>query len=334
MSYEVDLAGRVSRVNEGAQAQTEQATADLENTRLVLMAELAADYINLRELDQEIAVIRQSIRLQEKALTYIQNRHDLGVASGLDLAQQKAVLDANRTQLELSTTQRSTYLHALATMTGTPAPGFEIAPVESVMQVPKLPVGLPSDVLQRRPDVASSERAMVVANANVGIAHAAYFPTVLLQSGGGWDSTQLATLFNAPSLLWSLGASMTQTLFDGGKTSAGVRVAEAGYVATVAAYRQSVLVAMQEVTNGMDAAVSLGRAGLRARASVQSATEVLDLANDRYNGGLAPYPDVISAQQALLTNQRQSTQITGQRLLNAVYLIKALGGGWSGLGQS
>jgi NodT family efflux transporter outer membrane factor (OMF) lipoprotein len=196
------------------------------------------------------------------------------------------------------------------------------------LAVPALPVGVPSDVLQRRPDIASAERAMAVANAAVGIAHAAYYPTILLQANGGWDSTGLSTLFSAPSLLWSLGASLTQTVFDGGKTSAGVKIAEAGYLATVANYRQNVLVALQEVANGMDAAALLGRASANADASVVSATRVLDLANDRYTGGLAPYLDVVTAQQALLTNQRQSVQITGQRLLNTVYLIKALGGGW------
>jgi len=331
VNYEADLFGRVSRVLESAHAQAEQASADLENTRLVLMTELAGDYVNLRELDQEIFVIQQGIILQQNALNYIQNRHDLGVASGLDLAQQQAVLDANRTQLELIRNQRVSYLHAMATMTGVPAPGFDITPNVAglgALAVPALPVGVPSDVLQRRPDIASAERAMAVANAAVGIAHAAYYPTILLQANGGWDSTGLSTLFSAPSLLWSLGASLTQTVFDGGKTSAGVKIAEAGYLATVANYRQNVLVALQEVANGMDAAALLGRASANADASVVSATRVLDLANDRYTGGLAPYLDVVTAQQALLTNQRQSVQITGQRLLNTVYLIKALGGGW------
>ena len=328
VSYEADLFGRVSRSVESAGAQGEQATADLENTRLVLMSELAADYFNLRELDCEIDVIQQGIVLQERALNYIRARHDLGVASGLDLAQQQSVLDANRTQLELEQVQRTKYLHALATMSGMPAPGFVIAPELMMHSVPLLPVGVPSDVLQRRPDIASAERAMAVANANIGVARAAYYPTILLQANGGWDSNQLATLFNAPSVLWAFGASVTQTLFDGGKTTATIKMAEAAYASAVANYRQSVLLAMQEVADGIDASALLGRAGTESQASVKSAQRVLDLANDRYTGGLATYLDVITAQQALLTNQRQAVQIYGQQMLTSVYLIKALGGGW------
>jgi len=328
VNYEADLFGRVRRSVEGARASAEQAAADFENTRLVLMSELAADYFNLRELDAESDVVLQGIALQEAALNFITTRHDLGLASGLDLAQQQALLDANRTQLELLQNQRSQYEHALATMTGTPAPSFKLAAQVATMAPPATPVGIPSDVLQRRPDVASAERAMAVANANIGVAKAAFFPTVLLQPNIGWNSTQMTSLFNAPSLLWSLGAAMTQTVFDAGKTSATVKMAESSYTASVANYRQSVLVAMQEVEDGITGLGLLERANHQAEASVHSAQRVLDLANDRYTGGLDTYLDVITAQQALLSNQRQSVQIRGQQMLTSVYLVKALGGGW------
>ncbi|MFJ2986483.1 efflux transporter outer membrane subunit [Collimonas sp. NPDC087041] len=330
VNYEADLFGRVRRTVEEARASSEQAAADFENARLVLLSELAADYFNLRELDAEIDVVRQGIGLQEKALEFITARHDLGIASGLDLAQQQALLDTNRTQLELLQNQRMQYEHALATMTGTPAPQFKLEPTLTKPVLASLPVGLPSDVLQRRPDVASAERAMAAANAGIGVARAAYFPTILLQPNGGWDSNQIGNLLSAPSLLWSLGASLTQTLFDAGKTRATVKIAEASYTASVANYRQTVLVAMQEVEDGIDGLAILGRAGKQAEASVRSSQRVLDLANDRYTGGLDTYLDVITAQQSLLTNQRQAVQINGQQMLTAVYLVKALGGGWQG----
>ncbi|MES2106044.1 MAG: efflux transporter outer membrane subunit [Pseudomonadota bacterium] len=330
VSYEADLFGRVRSSVASARASSEQAAADFENTRLVLASELAADYFNLRALDAEIDVVSQGIALQEKALEFISARHELGVASGLDLAQQQALLDTSKTQLELLQNRRAQYEHALATMTGTPAPSFRLAPDLIRMAPPPTPVGLPSDVLQRRPDVAAAERAVAAANANIGVARSAYFPTLLLQANGGWDAAQIGNLLSAPSLLWSLGAAVTQTLFDAGKTSATVKISEASYTTSVASYRQSVLVAMQEVEDGMYGLASLGRAGQQAEASVRSSQRVLDLANDRYTGGLDTYLDVITAQQALLNNQRQAVQIHGQQMLTSVYLIKALGGGWQG----
>lgn len=330
VNYEADLFGRVRRTVESARASAEQAAADFENTRLVLMSELAADYFRLRAADAESDVVGRGIVLQEKALDFIAARHDLGAASGLDLAQQQALLDASRTQLELLQNQRAQYLHALATMSGTPAPDFKLEPSAAMLAPPQIPVGLPSDVLQRRPDVSAAERAMAVANAGIGVARAAFFPTILLQPSGGWDSNQMGNLLNAPSLLWSLGAAVTQTVFDAGKNRANARIAEASYIAAVANYRQSVLVAMQEVEDGIDGMALLERADRQAQASVRSSRRALELANDRYAGGLDTYLEVITAQQGLLANQRQEVQIRGQQILTAVYLIKALGGGWQG----
>jgi NodT family efflux transporter outer membrane factor (OMF) lipoprotein len=328
-SYEADFFGRVRNTVTNVRASAEEAAADLENTRLLLMAQLATDYFNLRELDAEIDVLRQGIVLQEKALAFIDARHELGVASGLDLAQQQSVLDASRTQLELLVTRRAQFQHALATLSGIPASNFVLAPAIVNMTPPQLPVGIPSDVLQRRPDIASAERAIIAANANIGVAKAAYFPTVQLQTNGGWNSNEMSNLLNAPSLLWSLGASLTQTGFDAGRTTAVVKISEAAYRGTVANYRQSVLTAMQDVEDGIEGVNTLARAQTQADNAVNSAQRVLDLANDRYTGGLDTYLDVITAQQTLLTNQRQSVQIRGQQMTTSIFLVKALGGGWS-----
>jgi NodT family efflux transporter outer membrane factor (OMF) lipoprotein len=331
VDYEFDLFGRVRREVEGYRAAAEQAAADFENTRLMLLAQLASDYFTLRELDSEIDVLERSLALERDALTFVTSRHDFGYATGLDLAQQQALVQNSAAQLELLRVQRAQNEHAIATLVGAPAPGFRIAPVVAPGNLPVLPVGVPSDLLQRRPDVAAAERAMAAANARIGVAKAAYFPTVQLLPlvpNVGWESSAVATLFNAPSQLWSVGLSATQTLFDAGRTRANVRIAEEDYTAAVADYRQTVLGAMEEVENGITGLTSLERAAAQANASVESAQRAFDIASERYRGGVAIYLDVLTAQQTLLGNQRQAVQIHGQQFLTAVYLVKALGGGW------
>ena len=334
VNYEADLFGRVRREVEGARASAQQAEADFENTRLILTAQVVTGYFALRELDAEIAVVRHSLDLQRDALGFIASRHDLGFATGLDMAQQQALVDADATQLELLDNQRSQVEHAMATLVGTPAPSFTLPPAVSAASLPAIPVGLPSDLLQRRPDVASAERSMAAANARIGVARAAYYPSILLGPGlgepnAGWQSNALATLFDAPSRLWSIGLSATQTLFDAGKTGANVRIATADYAAAVAAYRQTVLTAMEEVENGITGLASLDRAVTQADASVKSAQEAFDIATVRYKGGVDTYLELITAQQVLLSNQRQAVQVHGQQFATAVFLVKALGGGWS-----
>src|ERR1700683_1543171 len=297
------------------------------------MAALVTDYFSLREIDAEIDVVRHSLDLQRGALNFVSSRHELGFATGLDLAQQQALLDSSATQLELLQNQRNQLEHAIATLVGTAAPSFTLASSVSVPPLPAVPVGLPSDLLQRRPDVASAERAMAAAHARIGVARAAYFPNIALTPGFGepsigWESNALATLFAAPSRLWSLGLSASQTLFDAGKTRANVRFADADYTAAVATYRQTVLSAMEEVENGITGLASLERAEIQADASVRSAQRAYDLASERYKGGVDTYLDVITAEQALLTDQRQAVQIQGQQFTTAVFLVKALGGGW------
>jgi NodT family efflux transporter outer membrane factor (OMF) lipoprotein len=230
--------------------------------------------------------------------------------------------------------QRSQFQHAIATLVGTPAPGFIIAPALSTASLPAIPAGVPSDLLQRRPDVASAERSMAAANARIGVARAAYYPSIQLGSGfgepnAGWQSNALGALFDAPSRLWSLGLSAAQTLFDAGKIGANVRIANADYTAAVAVYRRTVLTAMEEVENGITGLASLDRAVTRADASVKSARAAFDIATDRYKGGVDTYLEMITAQQVLLGNERQAVQVQGQQFATAVYLVKALGGGWS-----
>ncbi len=329
ISYELDLFGRIRRMVESAQASAQQAGDDLANARLVLSAELATDYFALRELDDEIDVVNRSVALQQKALDFVTAQHDLGAVSGLTLLQQKAQLDATKTQLHLLENQRQQDEHAIAVLIGKPAPEFALAPHVTPLPTTALPAGLPSELLQRRPDVASAERAMAAANAQIGVARSAYFPDITLSPTLGWESTRFSNLFTAPSLLWSLGASAGEVLFDGGKRAAGVDYAQAGYESAQASYRQTVLTAFQEVQNAVTGLSVLDRASTAGQAAVDDARQAFDLANDRYQGGLVAFIDVLNAEQQLLASERQEMQIHGQQAATVVYLAKALGGGWS-----
>lgn len=328
-SYELDLAGRVRRTIEGARASAEQSAADFENTRLVLTADVATAYFNLRALDIELDVLSRSIALQRRALELATSRHELGAASGLDVAQQQALLDSTLTQVDVLGKQRAQFEHALATLVGAAAPVFTVAPQARAAVPPAIPVGVPSDVLERRPDIASAERAMAAANAQIGVATAALYPSITLGATLGRESRELSSLLSAPSAVWSLGASVAQPLFDAGRLQANVRFARAGYEAAVGNYRRTVLGAMQEVEDGITGLAALERAHAQATAAVQSAQRVLDMANARYEGGASAYLEVITAQQGLLNNERLEAQLEGQRLLTAVFLVKALGGGWT-----
>ena len=332
VSYELDLAGRVRRSVESAEASADQSAADLENARLLLGTDLATAYFNLRATDIELDVLARSIALQRRSLEFVSARHDLGASSGLEVAQQQALLDTTLTQVDLLRRQRDLFEHAVATLTGTPAPAFELAPDIAALEPPIVPLGVPSDVLQRRPDVASAERAMAAANAQIGVAAAAYYPSITISPVAGFETRSLTSLFEASSLLWSLGATVTQPLLSGGRLGANVDIAKANYDATVASYRRVVLTAMQEVEDGITGLAALERADRQARTAVETARKVLDLANARYEGGATTYLDVITAQQSLLSAERLAAQLGGQRLLTSVFLIKALGGDWQGPG--
>ncbi|AVF42695.1 efflux transporter outer membrane subunit [Pandoraea apista] len=328
VNYDTDLFGRIRRQVEGARASAEQAADDLANARLVLTTQLATAYFQLRALDAEIKVLDESVTLQQKALDYVSAQHDLGAVSGLDVLQQQSELDTTRVQARLLHQQRDQYEHAIAALVGVPAPAFSVPAGALPGTLPPIPLGVPSDILQRRPDVASAERGMAAANAQIGVAKAAFFPSLTLNPGIGWQSTEFANLLSAPSLLWTVGTLATQAIFDGGRRQAGVDFASAGYRAVEANYRQTVLTAFQQVQDGVAGLSVLDAAARESHAAVVDAQRLLSLANDRYSGGLTAYLSVITAQQGLLASERQDVQIRAQQLVLSVALVKALGGGW------
>jgi outer membrane protein, multidrug efflux system len=328
INYEADVFGRVRRNVEAANAQYQATAADLENVRLLISSDLASDYFTLRELDAEIADVQQAISYDEKGLRLVENRHAGGIASGLDVAQQETVLDAARAQLHLLQQQRATFEHAIATLIGSPAPTFRVTPAPLNANIPAIPLGVPSDVLERRPDIAEAERQMAAQNALVGVAKSAFYPSVLLSGGGGLQSADITKLFSAPSSFWSLGVSAAETVFSGGRLHAPLDFAKAGYQGSVANYRNTVLTAFQQVEDGLSGLTTLADAAAAQQKAVEDAQRYLNIANDRYVGGLVTYLDVITAEQTLLSNQRLATQLLGQRLVTSVFLVKALGGGW------
>jgi len=246
------------------------------------------------------------------------------------VAQQQALLDTTLTQVDILRRQRALFEHALATLFGTPAPLFSIAPDAREMTPPLVPIGVPSDVLERRPDIAAAERAMAAANAQVGVANAAFYPSITLGATAGLQSRNLDTVFDTPSLVWSLGVSLLQPLIDGGRIRANFDFSKAGYEIAVANYRRVVLSAMQEAEDGIIGLAALERASIQSRTSVESARRVLTIVSTRYEGGVANPLEVIVAQQALLNSERLAAQLVGQRLLASVFLVKALGGDWQG----
>lgn len=328
LNYEPDLFGTVKRSLQASNASLQSTAADFYNARLVLTAELAADYFSLRELDAETQVVKESIDIQKKGLQLVEDRHAGGVASGLDLAQQQTLLDSTVTQLYLLQQQRDQYEHAIAVLTGNPASTFSVPVRPLKTGPPAVPLGVPSDLLERRPDVASAERQMAYENALVGVATAAFYPHLTISGTGGFESTSLSNLITAPNAIWSLGADVLEPIFEGGRNRANLAASKASYDGSVADYRQSVLTAFQQVEDGLSGLNALSQASGSQTAAVADARRALQLATNRYSGGLTSYLDVITAQSALLQNERTATQILGQQLVTSVYLVKALGGGW------
>ncbi|HTS05558.1 MAG TPA: efflux transporter outer membrane subunit [Candidatus Eisenbacteria bacterium] len=328
VSYEADLFGRVRKNVEAANASLQSSAADLGNVQLVLTAELAADYFTLRELDAEYQVVEESVGYQRKALDLLNNRHAGGIASGLEVAQQATLLDSTISQAALVEQSRAQYEHAIAVLVGQPAPSFSMPVAPLKMAPPAVPLGVPSDVLERRPDIATYERQMAYQNAQVGLAKTAFYPHITLSGSGGLQSTALGSLFNAPSLFWSLGADALEPVLQGGRNRANLAAARAAYDESVANYRQTVLTAFQQVEDGISNLSTLSQALSTQGAAVEDARKALEIANNRYVGGVTNYLDVVTAQTTLLSNQRLETQLLGQQLVSTVYLVKALGGGW------
>jgi multidrug efflux system outer membrane protein len=328
LSYEVDLFGRVRRSLEAANASLQASAADLENVRLLVSSELAADYFQLRELDAEMAVVQKAIDFEKSGLELVEKRHAGGAVSGLDVAQQQTVLDAAYAQLALLQQQRAQFEHALAVLQGLAAPEFT-APVRALnTQPPAVPVSLPSELLQRRPDIATAERQVASANAQIGVAKAAFYPSFFLNGGAGFLSSDIVKLLNGPSAVWSLGLSAMEPIIAGGRNRARFEGVKAAYDEDVANYRETVLTAFQQVEDALSGLNALATASESQLRAVSAADRSLNLANARYTGGLVTYLDVITAQEQLLANERLATQIQGQRLVTSVLLIKALGGGW------
>jgi NodT family efflux transporter outer membrane factor (OMF) lipoprotein len=328
LTWEPDVFGRVRRSVESANASYQASAAALENVRLVITSELAVDYFSLRELDAEIAVVDASVVYETKSLTLVQNRHAGGIASGLDVAQQETLLESTKTQAILLRQQRAQFEHAMAALVGVPASSFNVPVKPLALPPPSMPIGVPSDILERRPDVAQAERQMAAQNALIGVAKAAYYPGITLSGAGGYESTDLTRILNATNGFWALGANVAETIFSGGRRRAQVDFATSGYGVSVANYRQTVLTAFQEVEDSLSGLGILSQAAETQQLSVEAAQRALNIANDRYTGGLVTYLDVINAQQTLLDSQRLATQILGQRLVTSVNLVKALGGGW------
>ncbi len=329
LNYEVDLFGRVRHSLEAANASLQASAADLENVRLMVASELAADYFQLRELDAEIAVVQKAIDFEKEGLQLVDKRHAGGAVSGLDVAQQQTVLDSSYTQLALLQQQRAQFEHAVAALQGLPASEFK-APVRALDVLPPgIPVGLPSELIQRRPDIATAERVVASANAQIGVAKSAFYPSILLGStGAGFQSADIAKLVDAPSAIWSVGLSLMEPIIAGGRNRARLENTKAVRDEDVANYRESVLVAFQQVEDALSGLNSLAAASESQQRAVADAQSSLTLANARYTGGLVTYLDVITAQEQVLSNERLATEIQGQRLVTSVLLVKALGGGW------
>jgi outer membrane protein, multidrug efflux system len=328
VNYELDIFGKRRRSIEAAEAAYQANAADLQNVRLLITSQIAGDYFNLRQLDSEIGILRRTVDALQRGLDLVNSRHNGGVASGLDVAQEETLLDTTRTQATLILQQRKQFEDAIAVLVNRAAPDFHIAPRELEGEPPSLNAGLPSDLLERRPDIAEAERLMASANAQVGVAQAAYYPSFNLFGQAGWQSADIAKLASIQSIFWAVGANVAEDIFTGGARRAQMQFARAGWDASVANYRQTVLSSFQEVQDELTALNVLSEAQQEQQQAVDAARRTLDISTSRYQGGLINYLDVVTAQQNLLQNEQQAAVIHGQRLVASVLLVKALGGGW------
>jgi multidrug efflux system outer membrane protein len=328
VSWEVDLWGRVRRQVESAHASFIASADDLESTRLLLQAEVASDYFNLRELMEDRRIVTDTIEAYRRSLELTQNRRKGGIVSDLDVSQAETQLRSTEAELPAIDLQRADVLHALAVLCGQPAMKFQLTADPLTNAVPNVPAGVPSELLERRPDIAASERRMAAANAQIGVAVSAFYPQVFLTGAAGYQSIGADSLFDWPSRVWSLGPSVTLPLFTGGQNRSQLALARASFDETVANYRQTVLAAFQEVEDEL-AAEHLLATQLEAQgAAFAAARHTLEVADNRYKAGVVTYLEVATAQTAALDNERSFAQIEGQQFAAQVALIEALGGGW------
>jgi NodT family efflux transporter outer membrane factor (OMF) lipoprotein len=327
--WEPDLWGQVRRTVEQARADAQASAADLANVALSVHAELAMDYFQLRGLDTQKQLLETTLASDDDELQLTRKRFGGGVANAVDVAQAETQYRTVKAQAIDTGVARAQYEHAIATLVGVSASTFSLTPNPLVVTLPSIPTGLPSALLERRPDVAAAERRVAAANAQIGIATAAYYPNITLSATGGFESGALGSLFELPSLLWSLGASAFETLFDAGRRHALTDQARDAYEGQVATYRQSVLAAFQDVEDNLSALRILEEEAEAQAAAVEAARQSLALSDKRYKGGVATYLEVLTAQTFQLNNERAQADVATRRCTASVQLIKALGGGWT-----
>jgi NodT family efflux transporter outer membrane factor (OMF) lipoprotein len=328
VTYQADVWGSIRHSVAANAAVAQASAAELENARLLYQAELASDYFQIQGLDAEQRLLETTVKSYEQYAQLTQDRFQGGVASMGDVALAQTQLETVRAQLTDLGIARAQFEHAIAVLTGRQPADLSIPPLINEVPPPVLSVGLPSTLLERRPDIAAAERQVAAANQEIGVAKAAFYPALTFEGGAGSQAIAIADLFTTPTRLWSVGAQIAETLFDGGKRRAQVRLTEAAYDATVANYKQTVLTGFQQVEDALVELRTLAQEGEIVERAVAAAQQSLDVATIQYRGGLASYLQVITAQTSLLQNQRATVDLLTRRLVASVSLIQALGGGW------
>jgi NodT family efflux transporter outer membrane factor (OMF) lipoprotein len=329
VSYELDVWGRVRRTVSAAREEAQATAGDLATVNLSLHAELAYDYFELRSADAQKKLLDDTVKTYQDALQLTVNRFDGGAAPKSDVAQAQTQLQTTTVQDTDVAVQRSQYEHAIAILIGKPPAAFSLPALPLNVAPPDIGSGLPSQLLERRPDIAAAERRVAEANDQIGIARAAYFPTITLGGSAGFEGDSITNWFTWPSLFWAVGPSLAETLFDGGRRRATSTAARANYDATVANYRESTLTAFQQVEDNLAALRILDQEAQQQKQATASAQESLQIFTDRYIGGADPYLQVLTAQTIALQNERNDVDILRRRMDASVLLIKALGGGWN-----
>jgi len=327
-TWEPDFWGRVRRTVEAARESAQGSAADEANVDLLLHAELAADYFELRGLDSQIQLLKKTVADLERQLDLTQRRLKGGVATDVDVAQAQTQLETVRAQLVDVGVARAQFEHAIGTIAEYSLPDFSIPFSPLDLKLPQVPIGVPSQLLERRPDIASAERQTAAANARIGIAVSAYYPTISLGGIGGFESTHGGTWLQGPSAFWSLGAQAAELLFDAGQRRALTDQARHQYEAQASAYRNTVFVAFQDVEDNLSQLRILNDEAEVEQRAVASAQRSFDLSNRRYKGGVTSYLEVLVAEATLLSNQRTLTDLETRQFAASVQLIRALGGGW------
>jgi NodT family efflux transporter outer membrane factor (OMF) lipoprotein len=328
VSYQADVWGRVRKNVESYREQAQASAADLATVNLSMHADLAVDYFQARSLDAEEQLLNSTVTQYEQALELTQNRYDGGIASEVEVEQAKTILQTTRAEAVDVGVARAQFEHAVAILIGKPPAEFSLPPLPLTAPPPHVPIGVPSDLLERRPDIAAAERLVASANAQIGVAKSAYYPLVNLGASGGFESSSITTLLNGPSGLWSIGLSAVVTVFDVGRRRALTDQARAAYDSQVANYRQSVLDGFQQVEDNLAAVRILENEAKVQDEAVAAAQRSLDLSITRYKGGVTSYLEVITAQNAALADEVTAVNILGRRMANTVLLIQSLGGGW------